>query len=169
MAKQPISLDGADGVSPGALIANAESGDFVVDVVAIVGPRTNLACARDPETVLYRVQHEGRRSKSLTFNPLWIFFMVYLKDSLPGIAVCKLCEANGDFTDAKVRFGSPAHLRQHLDTKWKGHREALKGREARGAGGKGGGSGGASLRMGRACRVPWQQHSNISVFIRWSS
>ena len=43
-----------------------------------------------------------------------------------GIAVGKLCEANGGFADAEVRFGSLTHLRQHLDTKRKGHREALK-------------------------------------------
>ena len=72
--------------------------------------------------------------------------MVYLKDSLPGIAVCKLCEVNGDFADSEVRFGSPTHLRQHLDTKRKGHREALKEHEACGAGIKGGGSGGASSK-----------------------
>ena len=70
--------------------------------------------------------------------------MVYLKDSLPCIAVCKLCEANDYFADAEVRFGSPTHLRQHLDTKRNGNREALKQHEARGAGSKGGGSGVAS-------------------------
>ena len=48
MAEQPISLDGADGVSPGARNANAEAGDAVGDVVAVVGPRTTLASARDP-------------------------------------------------------------------------------------------------------------------------
>ena len=53
MAEQPISLDGADGVSPGAPNANAEGGDPVGEVVAIIGPRTTLASARDPETVLY--------------------------------------------------------------------------------------------------------------------
>ena len=56
MAEQPISLDGADGVSPGAPNANAEGGDPVGEVVAIIGPRTTLASARDPETVLYRVK-----------------------------------------------------------------------------------------------------------------
>ena len=71
--------------------------------------------------------------------------MVYLKDSLPGKTVCKICEANGDFADSEVRFGSPTHLRQHLDTKRKRHREAVKEHdETRGAGSKGGGSGGAS-------------------------
>ena len=42
--------------------------------------------------------------------------------------------------------GPITYLRQHLDTRRKGHREALKEHEARGAGGKGGGSGGASRR-----------------------
>ena len=145
MAEQPTSLDGADGVSPGAPNANAEGGDPVGEIVAIVGPRTTLASACDPETVLYRVKHEQRRSKPLrSNNPLWKFFVVYLKDSLPGIAVCKPGEANGDFADAEVRFGSPTHFRQHLDTKRKGYREALKEHEADGAGSKGGGSGGAS-------------------------
>ena len=112
MAEQPIFLDGADGVSPGAPNANAEGGDPIGDVVAIIGPRTTLASARDPGTVLYRVKHEQRRSKPLrSNNPLQKFFMIYLKDSLPGIAVCKLCEANGDFADAEVRFGSPTYLR----------------------------------------------------------
>ena len=93
--------------------------------MAIVGPRITLARARDSEKVLYRLKHEQRRSKPLRFNnPLWKFFMVHLKDSLPGIAVCKLCGANGDFADAEVRFGFPTYLRQHLDTKKKGHREA---------------------------------------------
>ena len=71
-------------------------------------------------------------------------FVAYLKNLLPGISVCKLCEANGDFADAEVRFGSPTHLRQHLDTKREGHREALKEHEAGGAGSKGGGSGATS-------------------------
>ena len=107
MAEQPISLHGVDGVSPGAPNANAEGGDPVGDVVAIIGPRTTLASTRDPETMLYRVKHEQRRSKPLrSNNPLWKFFMIYLKDSLPGIAVGKLCEANGGFADAEVRLGS---------------------------------------------------------------
>ena len=68
MAEQPISLDGANGVSPGAPNANAEGGDPIGDVVAIMGPPTTLARARDPETVLYRVKHEQRRSKPLRSN-----------------------------------------------------------------------------------------------------
>ena len=106
MTEQPISLDGADSVIPGALNANAEGGDHVGDVVAIVGPRTTLVSARDPETVFFRGKHEQERSKPLrSNNPLWIFFMIYLQGSLPGITVCKICEANGDFVDAEVRFG----------------------------------------------------------------
>ena len=62
-----------------------------------------------------------------------MFFTAYLKYSLPGIAVCELCEANGDIVDAEVRLWSPTH-RQHLNTRRKGHREALKYCEARGAG-----------------------------------
>ena len=65
---RPISLDDADGVSPGAPNANAEVGDPAGDVVAIIGPRTTLASARDPETVFYRVKHEQRRSKPLRSN-----------------------------------------------------------------------------------------------------
>ena len=107
MTEEPISLDGADGVSPGAPKANAEGGDPVGDVVAIIGPRITLASAREPETVLNRVKHEQRRSKPLrSNNPLWKFFMVYLKNSLPGIAVCMLCEAKCDFADAEIKFGS---------------------------------------------------------------
>ena len=68
MAKQPISLNGADGVSPGAPNANPEGGDLVGDVVPIIGPRTTLASACDPETVHYRVKHEHRRSKPLRSN-----------------------------------------------------------------------------------------------------
>ena len=52
--------------------------------------------------------------------------MVYLKDSLPGIAARKLCEVNGDFADDEVSFGSPTHSRQHLATMRGEHREALK-------------------------------------------
>ena len=79
MAEQPISLDGADGISPGAPNANAEGGDAVGEDVAIIGPRATLASARDPETVLYRVEHEQRHGKPLrSNNPLWKFFMVYL-------------------------------------------------------------------------------------------
>ena len=37
MAEQPISLDGADGVSPSAPNANAEGGDPIGDVAAIIG------------------------------------------------------------------------------------------------------------------------------------
>ena len=58
--------------------------------------------------------------------------------------MCELCEANGDFADAEVKSGFPTHLRQHLDAKRKGHREAPKEHEARGAGSKGGRSVGAS-------------------------
>ena len=68
MAEQSISLDGADGVNPGAPNANVEGGDHVGEVVAIIGPRTTLASARDPETVLYGVKHEQRRSKPLRSN-----------------------------------------------------------------------------------------------------
>ena len=75
-AEQPISLDGADGVSPGTPNADAEGGDLIGDVLAIIGPRTTLASARDPETVLYRVKHEQRRSKPLrSNNPLRKFFI----------------------------------------------------------------------------------------------
>ena len=145
MAEQSVSLDGVGDVSPGAPNASAEGGDPVGDVVAIIGPRTTLASARDPETVLYRVKHEQRRSKPLrSNNPLRNFFMVYLKDSLPGTAVGKLCEANGNFANAEARSGSLTYLRQHLDTKKKGQSEALKQHGARGAGSKGGGSSGAS-------------------------
>ena len=65
MAEQPISLDGADGVSPGAPNANAEGGDPVGEVVPIIGPRTTLASVRDPETVLYRVKHEQGAAGSM--------------------------------------------------------------------------------------------------------
>ena len=71
MAEQPISLDGVDGASPGAYNANAEGGDPGSDVVAIIGPRTTLVSARDPETAVpYRVEHAQRRSKPLRSNPL---------------------------------------------------------------------------------------------------
>ena len=94
--------------------ANAEGGGPIGDAVAIIGPWTTLASARDPETVLCRVKHEQGRSKPLrSNNSLWKFFTVYLKDSLPGIAVRKLCEANVDFADGKVRFGSPLHYGRH--------------------------------------------------------
>ena len=83
IAEQPISLDGADGVSPGAPNANAEGGDPVGHVVAIICPRSTLASTLDH------------------------FFTVYLKDSLPGKAVRKLCEANGDFADAEVIGSGP--------------------------------------------------------------
>ena len=97
MAGQPIFLDGADGVNPGAPNANAEGGDPVGEVAAFIVPRTTLASARDPEAVLYCVKHEWRRNKPLRSNNLLRkVFIVYLKDSPPDIAVCKLCAANGD-------------------------------------------------------------------------
>ena len=58
MAEQPIFLDGVDGVSPGAPNANAKGGHPVGDNVPIIDPRTTLASARDPNTMLYRVKHE---------------------------------------------------------------------------------------------------------------
>ena len=71
--------------------------------MAIIGPRTTLASARDPEMVLYRMKHEHRHRKPLRSNkPLWKFFMVYFKDSLPGIAAGELCKANDDFANAQV-------------------------------------------------------------------
>lgn len=60
MSGQPTSLDGADGLSSGAPDANAEGRDPVGQVVAISGPQTTLASARDPDKVLYRVKHEKR-------------------------------------------------------------------------------------------------------------
>ena len=76
MAEQPVSLDGVDGVSPSAPNANAEGGDPIGDVVAIIGLRTTLASAREHETMRYRVKHEQRRSKPLrSNNPLQKFFM----------------------------------------------------------------------------------------------
>ena len=48
MPEQPISLDGAYVVSPGAPDANAEGGNPVGEVVAISGPRATLASVRDP-------------------------------------------------------------------------------------------------------------------------
>ena len=59
------------------------------------------------------------------------------------MTICKLCEPNGDFADAGVRFGFPTHLRQHRHEQER-HRKVLKRHEARGAGSKGGGSGGVS-------------------------
>ena len=141
-AEQPISLDGADCVSPGAPNANAEDGDLIGHVVTIIGPRTTLASARDPEMVPCRAKHEQRRSKPLgSNNPLWKFFMVYLKDSLPGIAALRgkrrfrLCRGL-----VRIPCSFEAASRHHEE----GHREALKEHEAQGAGNKGGGSGGAS-------------------------
>ena len=88
------------------------------------------------------MKHEQRRSKPLrSNNPLWKISTVYRKTSVPGITVCKLREVNRDFADAEVRFGSLTHLRQHLDMRRKGHCEAVKEHEARGAGSKDGGSG----------------------------
>ena len=77
-------------------------------------------------------------------QPLSNFFTVYLKDSLLVIAVYTLGEANDDLADAEVRFGFSTQ-RQHLDTKRKGHCEALKEHEARGVGSTGGGSVGTSI------------------------
>ena len=68
MAEQLISLDNADGVNPGTPNANAEGGDSVGDIVAIIGPRTTLAGARYPETALYRVKHERGRSKRFSLS-----------------------------------------------------------------------------------------------------
>ena len=70
----PSLSTGADGVSPGAPNANAEGGDPVGNVMAIIGPRTTLASVRHPETVLYHVKLEQRRSKPpASSNPLWRF------------------------------------------------------------------------------------------------
>ena len=63
--------------------------------------------------------------------------MVHLKGSLHDMAVCRVRETNGDVGNAEGGFESPTHLRQHLDTEGKGHREALKEHEAREAGIKG--------------------------------
>ena len=160
MAEQPISLDGgANGVSPGAPShCNAEGGGPVGDVLAIISPRTTLTSARDPEA-----EHKQRRSKPLRSNKtLWEFFMVFLKDSLPGIAVCKLREANGDFDDSKVRFGSSIYLRQHLDTERNGCREALKEHEVRGASSKGGAVTEPRARRNRGASLPTRTASNHS-------
>lgn len=52
------------------------------------------------------------------------FFVIYIGDPQLGIiAVGGLCGANGDFGYAEMVYGSPTYLREHLDTKWKGHAE----------------------------------------------
>ena len=44
-------------------------------LVAVSDPRTTLASARYPETVLYHAKHEKRRSKPARSNKtLWKFF-----------------------------------------------------------------------------------------------
>ena len=149
MEEEPNSLDGADGVvNPGVSNANnVEVGDPIDqanDDDSEVSNNNNAASStnssrqqrvapgssapRDEESIRYRVLNESRRGKPVRSTcPLWKFFMVYTSESLSGIAVCKLCEANGDLGDAEVRYSSPTHLRQHLDTKKReGHREALK-------------------------------------------
>ena len=95
-------------------------------------------------TTAYSIISRGAANCSDPTTHCGRFFTVYLKDALPGIAVCKLCEANDYFADAEVRFESSIHLRQRLDTNRNGNREALEKHEARGAGRKGGGSGVAS-------------------------
>ena len=149
MAEQSISLDdGADGVSSSSVpnANNVEVEDPMIeqpddDGVSEVSnnnpanscsrqPRvtTGSSAPRDEESVRYRVLNESRRGKPARSTcPLWKFFMVYTSESLSGIAICKLCEANGDLGDAEIRYSSPTHLRQHLDTKKReGHKEALK-------------------------------------------
>ena len=113
------------------------------------------------------MKHEQRRSKPLRSKPAaWKFFTVYLKDSLPDIAVCKFCEANGDFADFEVRFGPPTHLRQHLDTNRNGRRKALKGHEARGAGSKGGDSGGVSSKKDAGSMIAHYYIDGVKPFRR---
>ncbi|CAN0431672.1 unnamed protein product, partial [Laminaria digitata] len=157
MAEQPtLCLDGADGVaSPGVSDTNNDvaAGDHPIDQQAddddVGGVSSNnndddgagtnssgrqqratpgSSAPRDAESTRYRVLNESRRGKPVRSTcPLWQFFMVYTSESLSGIAICKLCEANGDLGDAEIRYSSPTHLRQHLDTKKReGHREALK-------------------------------------------
>ena len=124
MAEQPISLDGADGVSPGAPNAHAEGGDPVGDVVGYL-PADHLGeCTRPRNGALPR--EASAEAQQAAHIPQPAVDMVYLEDPLRGIAVCKLWEANGDFADSEVRFWSPTRFRQHLDTERKGHREALK-------------------------------------------
>lgn len=155
MAEQAIDLDGADSADLVVPNANDGAGDSIdqgvvsgrqqvsMAAAAAAATKVTLANARDVDTIRYRVLNELRRSKPIrSVCPLWKYFMVYVRDSLPGIAVCRLCEANGDIGDAEVRYSSPTHLRQHLDTKRKGHREALNAHEAAGANGSG--SGGAA-------------------------
>ena len=117
---------------------------------------------------------EQMRSKPLRSRTTCcgIFFTVYLKESLPGIVMCKLCEANGDFTDADVWFGSPTKLCSRLQTKRKGHREALKEHEARGEGSEGGRSGGASREKDAGnINNTWMasSHSRTSRFVSSST
>lgn len=147
MAEQSISLEGADGVVSPAGESNAddaEVGDAIIEQADDDGNgeasnasnsssrqqrvTPGSSAPRDEESVRYRVLNESRRSKPARSTcPLWKFFMVYTSESLSGIAVCKLCEANGDLGLAEIRYSSPTHLRQHLDTKKReGHREALK-------------------------------------------
>ena len=147
MAHQPIAIDGADadGRAEGAGIAEPglstdHGGDAASDEeVTAVPSAPPKSSARDKAAVRYRVQKERRLSKPLKSQHwVWKFFMVYAKEALVNIAICRICEANGDLDNAEIRYTSSTHLKQHLETKRKGHREALKGGRGRGSGSESG-------------------------------
>eukprot|EP00904_Undaria_pinnatifida_P012881 jgi/Undpi1/8723/HiC_scaffold_25.g11187.m1 len=147
MAHQPIAIDGAgaDGraegagtAEPGMSTDHGDDGASDEEVTAVPGAPPKSS-ARDKAAVRYRVQKERRLSNPLKSQHwVWKFFMVYAKEALVNIAICRICEANGDLDNAEIRYTSPTHLKQHLETKRKGHRETLKGGRGRGSGSESG-------------------------------
>jgi len=80
MAEQPISLDGADGVSPGAPNANAEGGDPVGEVVAppfLFGRAVvavfflDLAAGKESGGSMWSWRSPDESSESMSYCSFW--------------------------------------------------------------------------------------------------
>lgn len=76
--------------------------------------------------IIVRVKDERRQSKPARSESIWCrYFTVYVKKTLAGIVIGRICQENGDFEDAEVRFCFPTHLVQVFNhTKRKGRTEA---------------------------------------------
>ena len=108
MAHRPIAIDGAgaDGSAEGAVDpcpSNDHGGDGACIDQVVVPTAPPRPSARDKDAVSHRVVSERRLPKPPK-SQHWVrkHFMVYAKEALANIAVCRICEANCDVDNAEI-------------------------------------------------------------------
>ena len=141
MEEHPVSFENTDSVSLGPTHANVRisrrrrcghyhAAESLGEWSATLWPllTSGLTWRVYATRALQRGHDKWLLSSPLRSNNRLKTFQWYT--SLPGITVCKLCQANGDFNVAEVSFGScTTHLRWHLDAT--GKKGDLKKHKAR--------------------------------------